>query len=367
MTAIWQNDGSGWKLLSPTGFPKEAALHRLVSEAPQLLPLAGSPQLVVLGREVSLGTGRTDILAVETTGRAVVMEVKLAQNAEARRAVVAQVLAYAAYLHGMAIADLEQNTLALHLSQAGHASIADAVLASDQQGAFSREAFLRALEESLRHGRFRLVLVLDAAPPELVRLVGYLQAVSDKLLIDLITVAAYRVNGSEIIVPQRVDPERPIGDSPPPEARSPSGQLTDGAGEFIASIETAAPGDRPTLQRLADWASALEQAGLVTLHSYRSPTGAVTLLPHLKDEGVGLVTIWNDRRSSSPASLSVFRTVFLRRANHTIPIVEQLAKTQIGQGNRINTITDELLEALTNAYRAACTPGSVLIPAASAM
>ena len=26
MTAIWQNDGSGWHLLTPTGFPNEATL-----------------------------------------------------------------------------------------------------------------------------------------------------------------------------------------------------------------------------------------------------------------------------------------------------------------------------------------------------
>jgi hypothetical protein len=87
MTAIWQNDGAGWRLLAATGFPQEAALHQLVGGAPQLLPLAGAPRLVVLGSEVPLGSGYADLLAVEVTGRPVVIEVKLAQNAEARRAV----------------------------------------------------------------------------------------------------------------------------------------------------------------------------------------------------------------------------------------------------------------------------------------
>jgi hypothetical protein len=32
MTAIWQNDGSGWHLLSLTGFPNEEKLHTLVEE-----------------------------------------------------------------------------------------------------------------------------------------------------------------------------------------------------------------------------------------------------------------------------------------------------------------------------------------------
>src|SRR5947208_11899103 len=96
MTAIWRNDGSGWRALRPTGFPDEAALHRLVEEAPQMLPLAGTPRLVVVGREVQLGGGYADLLAVEPSGRLAVIEVKLARNAEARRAVVAQVLTYAA-------------------------------------------------------------------------------------------------------------------------------------------------------------------------------------------------------------------------------------------------------------------------------
>jgi hypothetical protein len=43
MTAIWQNDGSVWHLLTPTGFPNEDTLHTLVEQAPQMLPLADTP------------------------------------------------------------------------------------------------------------------------------------------------------------------------------------------------------------------------------------------------------------------------------------------------------------------------------------
>lgn len=56
-------------MLEPVAYPAEAALHDLVQEAPQMLPLAGSPRLTVLGREVRLGTGSADLLAVESTGR----------------------------------------------------------------------------------------------------------------------------------------------------------------------------------------------------------------------------------------------------------------------------------------------------------
>lgn len=101
MTAIWRNDGSGWKTLSQAGFSDEAALHGLVEEAPQLLPMSGGPRLAVIGREVHLGSGYADLVAVESTGRLAIIEVKLASNAEARRAIIAQVLTYASYLRGI--------------------------------------------------------------------------------------------------------------------------------------------------------------------------------------------------------------------------------------------------------------------------
>lgn len=41
----------------------------------RMLPLAGSPQLTVLGREVRLGSGCADFIAVESTGRLAIIEV----------------------------------------------------------------------------------------------------------------------------------------------------------------------------------------------------------------------------------------------------------------------------------------------------
>ncbi|GAA2343749.1 hypothetical protein [Dactylosporangium salmoneum] len=96
MTAIWgTNEAGRWQPLPASGYPAEQALHDLVVDGPQMLPLSGAPRLTVLGTEVQLGSGRADVIAVEASGRLVVIEVKLAGNAEARRAVVAQVLSYA--------------------------------------------------------------------------------------------------------------------------------------------------------------------------------------------------------------------------------------------------------------------------------
>lgn len=220
----------------------------LVEETPQLLPLSGAPRLIVLGREVRLGSGYADLLGVEPSGRIVIIEIKLAGNAEARRAVVAQVLAYAAFLHRIDPTSFEREVLASHLQARGHQGLLDAVASSDQEGSFDTDAFASDLAESLSTGRFRLVFVLDDAPEELVRLVGYLEAVTAELVIDLVTVSAYEVGGSRVLVPQRVDPERqPLEPLPATGPTKDAGHLIP-LEEFAAEIDNSAEEHRPSLE-----------------------------------------------------------------------------------------------------------------------
>jgi hypothetical protein len=108
VTAIWSEGTEGWELLAPTGFPDERTLEEIVATAPDLLPLSGIPRVIVLGRQVLLGSGFVDVLAIEPSVRPVVVEVKLRNNTESRRAVVAQVLAYAAALHGVGAEEFER-------------------------------------------------------------------------------------------------------------------------------------------------------------------------------------------------------------------------------------------------------------------
>lgn len=355
MTAIWKDDGASWNLLLPTGFPDEATLHQLVAEAPHILPLSGIPQLAIIGAEVALAGNRADLIAIEPSGRLAIIEIKLAQNAEARRAVIAQVLTYAAHLRGETPESVAE-ILNDHLSRRGFRSLLDAALSIDQIDEIDTDEFERGLAHSLRSGGFRLVLVLDQAPPELVKLVGFLEAVTSELVIDLITVASYQIDESRIIVPRRVDPERELGTvavAPRGPAQTPSkGMFYRGPDEFLASIEDAEENDRPSLRRLANWALELEKIGVATLGAYRGKTGRVTLLPYIPGEDAGLVTIWNDRG----AYLSFWRSVFERRAPIALKTIESMPTgLKIGQGNTARDISDELLDLLSDAYREAAT------------
>ena len=68
-------------------------------------------------------------------------------------------------------------------------------------------------------------------------------------------------------------------------------------------------------------------------------------------EKSGLVTIWND----GGASIQFWRSVFDRKAPDFIERIGRLAKTEVGQGNAIWEFSEQLLEALTEAYEHAAT------------
>lgn len=351
MTAIWGSDPNGeWRLLTPSRYPAENALHDLVERAPQILPLAGSPRIVVLGREVRLGTGYADILAVESSGQLVIVEVKLAANAESRRAVVAQVLSYAAYLQGLDTEQLESQVLASNLRSRGAETVLAAVEANDQEHALDRRAFGEGLARSLAEGSFRLVIVLDTAPDELVDVIGYFESLTDKVVIDLITVTTYEVNGSKVLVPQRVEPGRRSRELSDAEAAvRQATALHRGSAEFRSAIRDAPAQQQEFLLRLTEWAERLDAEHLIALASYRGKTGVTTLLPRLEGD-YGLVTIYRDVKS---AYLQFWRGVFERRAPSSIPGVEAALGTTLRQGNVTREVPDELLAALTDAYREA--------------
>jgi hypothetical protein len=350
VTAIWGSDDAGrWQLLSPVPYSAEAVLHDLVQKAPHMLPLSGAPRLTVLGREVRLGAGSADLLAVESSGRLVIIEVKLAGNAESRRAVVAQVLSYAGYLQGLDPDQLESDVLGRQ--PGGAVSLLAAVEADDQQHAVDPSAFREELARSLADGGFRLVIVLDSAPDELVQVVGYLQSVTEKIVIDLVTVTAYDVDGSQVLVPQRVEPARRVRElsDAQMDARQ-SGTLYPGSAEFRAAIAALPTSLREPLGRLADWADDLEREGLVKLASFRGRKGITTLLPRLAADDAGLVTIASDTRS---AYMQFWRSVFERRAPQSIASVQAELGADLRQGNATHDFPEPLLDAVTRAYREA--------------
>lgn len=353
MTAIWlEQDGGTWSLQPSAQYENEQALHDIVVSTPELLPLSGSPRLTVIGREVRLpSSGYADVIAFEPDGRPVIIEVKLKNNAESRRAVVAQTLSL---LHGIGREDLEENILIKHLDGR---SLFERVRESTQDEDLTQSEFETSLETHLAEGSPRVVVVLDEAPAELIDLMGYLEAVTTGLSLDLIVVNSYQIGGHRIAVPQRLDPEhRPesaVSSRLRPRRRATAGHLEFGVQAFRDLIGETPEQYQSDLTLMANWVEELASTvGGVTAETWLGVED-VSLLPRFRDEKVGLVSLW--RYAGGKPAISFWRSVFERRAAEAIPEVERLIGKRIGQGNTTSHVTPELLSVLRNAYEVGAT------------
>ncbi|MDE0528981.1 MAG: hypothetical protein OXH85_09900 [Truepera sp.] len=354
MAGIWINSGAEWELGSPQVFQEEKTLHHLIQENPQLLPLAGSPHLMVLGSQIRLGSGLADILAVESSGRPTIIEVKLDRNPEARRSVVSQILAYAAFLQGLDVDYLEQGPLRKPLADAGYDSILNSVQDQDLEGEVDPDSFTASLQGYLAQGNFRLVLVLDEVSEELERLVAYLDAITvQALTIDLITLKVYDVKGAKVALPQRVSPDlsATIPQTTTARARPRASRriLSDSADVFRTSVEGVTGETRKVFDELIEWAEQLVSQLNVSLVTTGLNNGSFHLRPKLVS-GDYLATIWNEKQRPS---IVVVRSAFERNAPNSLRPVEQMIGSTIGKWAAIKGITPEVLEALTAAYQEA--------------
>ena len=357
MAGIWINSGAEWELGSPQEFQDEATLHRLIQENPQLLPLAGSPPLTVLGSEVQLGSGYADILAIESSGRPTIIEVKLGRNPEARRSVVSQVLSYAAFLQGLDVGRLEQGPLRKPLAEAGYESILDAVQAQDLEGEVDPDSFTTSLQGYLDQGDFRLVLVLDEVSDELERVVAYLDALTvQALTIDLITLKVYDVKGAKVALPQRVSPDLsatiPQTMTVRAKPAAPRNIMSDGADAFRASVEGITGETREVFDELIEWAEQVALLPNVSLVTIDRSNGKFHLQPRLipGDSKSKLVNIENARQQPS---IMVVRSAFKSNAPNSLRHIEPLLRSTTGSWSLVKDITPQVLEALTAAYQEA--------------
>ena len=159
-----------------------------------------------------------------------------------------------------------------------------------------------------------------------------------------------------VALPQRVSPDlsaTPLSTTTG-RAKSPGsrGDLTDGADVFRNSIAEIAGESRETLDMLVEWAEQLSSLPNVRLFTFTGIEGKrITLLPKIMPDNAGLVTIWND---DLRPYISVWRSVFDRLAPGSVESVEQaIAPTNFGQGNTVQNITPEVLEALKVAFEEA--------------
>ncbi len=166
----------------------------------------------------------------------------------------------------------------------------------------------------------------------------------------MITVSIYSIGDSEVIVPQRVESERRLVDSPrPPGKGGPAARTVEGVEDFDASIAALPAQQQAPLKRLRDWAVNLVKSSLIKLQTVHSKTpGRLVLNIRLVDEDSGFATIYNN---NGTAALQLWGRALKRRAPKALEEIEQIVAPQtIGHGTYVNNVSQELLDALSEAY-----------------
>lgn len=127
----------------------------------------GESLTALVAREIVIeGIGRADLLLVDGDGVPIVVEVKLLRNPESRREVVGQIFDYVSALSEMTADELDKC-----VNGALDVALHDLCRGDDDDRRF--DDLWGRCAANLRAGNIRVVIVVDSAPDDLVRIVSY--------------------------------------------------------------------------------------------------------------------------------------------------------------------------------------------------
>lgn len=196
--------------LEAQAFENEEALQKLLAEHPDLIDgSAVSPddeprRWLVVGREIGIGETpeegsrwALDLLLLDQDAVPTLVEVKLAQNKEARRQVVAQMLDYAAHCANWTEEDLRREFSKSYDDRAEQ--VLEDFLAKDgETGIFWQRA-----RENLADRRLRLLFAADRISDTLARIVQFLNAqMRDNIEVLALEIPKFRGESSETFAPR---------------------------------------------------------------------------------------------------------------------------------------------------------------------
>lgn len=201
-SVIFVVTGQDVQALEEEGFALEQHIEALIEMCPAALAVeADATDIRFVARQVGLGAGIADVVLLDAEMRLTLVEVKRGQNAEARREVVGQAFDYVSALADMTFEEVDRS-MAGALARTV-ATFAEADSDADENAHDPLEDLRRTCAANLRAGRIRVAVVVDEAPPDLQRIIGYL-ARRANLDIRLVSLAQYKLPGGAMAVVPRV-------------------------------------------------------------------------------------------------------------------------------------------------------------------
>lgn len=238
----------------------EDALHKVIEKQPNVLPgrqmdpgSDNPPRFVLLCHEIPSGGGSLDLLLVDQRGVLTLVEAKLIANSEARRAVIGQIIEYAAsavesWGNGRARAK------AVEFWSKRRQDLDDLLCKEfgwDPEDLEEVEAFWLKVEENLQQGQIRLIIAADELRSEVRRMIEYLNGEMRRARIYGVELRRYgKEAGFEVLVPTLVGQMQATEAlKPPPEVTLWSVERLQGAYDNLEDATL-----RQRLQRVLDWA-----------------------------------------------------------------------------------------------------------------
>ena len=212
---IFHLRGSELVRLRSERYEAESLLQRLLAEHPDVLASgSGGEPLLLVNREVPIadaedGGGRWSIdhLFIDAAAIPTLVEVKRSTDTRIRREVVGQLLDYAAHATAYWSATTLQAAFAAACQGSGQdpdERLAEFLGFADDDGVFWKQ-----VEDHLRAGRVRLVLVADEIPREVRRVLEFLNEQMSPAEALAVEVKQYVSEGDErTLVPRRIGETR---------------------------------------------------------------------------------------------------------------------------------------------------------------
>ncbi len=344
----WNTDNL--EAVPPTTFEAEqlqerADLQRMLRDQPDVL----EEGLFIVAEEFGNwedSNRSIDLLALDNQSNLVVIELKRTQTGDHSEL---QAIRYAAMVANMTL----EQVIDAHRSYLARRGLNE----DARSRVLNHLDIAEETDTEIRTERPRIILASAGFSTELTTSVLWLR--DGGMDIACIRLGLYR-NGTEILMDtEQVIPLREAGEyqvqirRKQEEERDSRNQdrLVNGGGAFQDQIPSASPEHRELLLQLYQWAVKLEEQGLCGLQTFFSRRhGEIILLPRLQRTGSGLASVYNQRTGPR---MQFFRSVYESQAPNSIERIEGLIGARIGQGNWIATISDALLDALTDAYREA--------------
>lgn len=187
-----------WRAPETSAYANEAELQAIIAKSPALLPGIGATPIVTV-REMELDPTRyPDVVTVDESGEITIVECKLKHNSEIRRAVIGQILSYAAGLWGLSYEDFDARFSSHSI---GGKALADQIRTHASPD-WNEEVFRAAVAANLKSGRFHLVIAVDEITDELKGIVRYLNTcTSSEFQIVALELRYSADDGVEILVP----------------------------------------------------------------------------------------------------------------------------------------------------------------------